>query len=31
MLMRRIKQIVVAYLVQKAVGHIRRKMQQRRR
>jgi len=30
MLMRRIKQVVVAYLVQKAVRHISRKMQQRR-
>ena len=28
MLMRRIKQVVVAYLVQKAVRHISRKMQQ---
>ena len=30
MLMRRIKQVGVAYLVQKAVRHISRKMQQRR-
>ena len=30
MLMRRIKQVVVAYLVQKAVRHISRKMRQRR-
>ena len=30
MLMRRIKQVVVAYLEQKAVRHITRKMQQRR-